>query len=117
MSITRHQEDMRMSQVVCFGPHIETAGQVAHDTTQGIEGQTQQALSAIDALLAEVGASKNHLTRIQIWLADMDDFSAMNGVYEQWLNGIAKPVRACVGSQLVSGGYLIEVQAFAYHAQ
>lgn len=116
MSITRYQESARMSQAVCFGPHIETAGQVAHDTTQGIQGQTQQALAAIDALLAEVGASKEHLTRIQIWLADMDDFSAMNEVYEQWLNGAGKPVRACVGSQLVSGGYLIEVQAFAYRA-
>lgn len=114
MGITRYQESARMSQVVCFGPHIETAGQVASDTTQGIEGQTQQVLDAIDALLAEAGASKENLTRIQIWLADMNDFSAMNGVYEQWLNGVGKPVRACVGSQLASGGYLIEVQAFAY---
>lgn len=105
-----------MAQLVRFGPHAETAGQVAEDTSLDIQGQARQAFAAIDRLLAQAELGKEHLTRIQIWLADMDDFAAMNEVYDAWLEGQPKPVRACVGSQLLSGGYRIEVQAFAYNA-
>jgi enamine deaminase RidA (YjgF/YER057c/UK114 family) len=112
--INRFDESGLMSQVVSFGPFVETAGQVASDPRQNIEGQTRQALASIDKLLDRAGASKSDLTRVQIWLANINDFDTMNSVYRQWLGGVGKPVRACVESKLVSGGYLIEVQAFAY---
>ncbi|MCU1717290.1 RidA family protein [Pseudomonas sp. 5P_3.1_Bac2] len=113
-SITRIKENHLMSQVVRYDHFIETAGQVCADTSLDIQGQTHQVLAQIDQLLSQVGASKQDLTRVQIWLADIDDFAEMNVAYEAWLANCPKPVRACVGSDLVSGGYLIEVQAFAY---
>ena len=39
-------------------------------------------------------------------------FDLVNEVYDAWLQGCAKPVRACVGSAL-GAGYLVEVQVFA----
>ncbi|MNG33341.1 putative aminoacrylate peracid reductase RutC [compost metagenome] len=51
--------------------------------------------------------------RVQIWLADMRDFAAMNEVYDAWVGGELQPARACVGSQLASPDYLIEIQAWA----
>lgn len=112
--ITRLHENERMAQVVTFGRTIETAGQVANDPTQGIKGQAAQVFATLEQLLAQAGANKGDLTRVQMWLADMADFDAMNEVYTQWLADSPKPVRACVGAELVAGGYLIEVQAFAY---
>lgn len=116
-SIVRIKENQLMSQVIRYGDFIETAGQVSADTTLDIQGQTSQTLAQIDQLLSEVGASRQDLTRVQIWLADISDFTQMNSAYEQWLAGGPKPVRACVGSDLVSGGYLVETQAFAYRKQ
>lgn len=112
--INRFEENELMAQVISYGPHVETAGQVAMDPSQDIEGQTHQVLAAIDLLLDRACATKDDLTRVQIWLANIDDFEAMNSVYRQWLGGVGKPIRACVESKLASGEYLIEVQAFAY---
>ncbi|PVZ41185.1 RidA family protein [Pseudomonas sp. CC120222-01a] len=112
--IERKLENELMAQVVSFGHTVETAGQVADDISKDVKGQAAEAFAKIDHLLSQVGASKQDLTRIQMWLADMKDFDHMNEVYAQWLAGSGKPVRACVGAELVAGGYLIEVQAFAY---
>lgn len=114
--VHRFDESDLMAQLVSYGPFLETAGQVASDPTQDIQGQTRQCLASIERVLALGGATKSDLTRIQIWLANIDDFDAMNVVYREWLDGLPKPGRACVGSALVAGGYLIEVQAFAYRA-
>ncbi|EOZ7212796.1 Rid family hydrolase, partial [Campylobacter jejuni] len=46
-----------------------------------------------------------------IWLANMQDFDAMNETYDAWIKNYPKPVRACVGSALAEG-YLVEIQAF-----
>ena len=104
-------EDKRMSQIVSYNGFFETAGQVSKKDT--IRAQTKEALDKIDDLLQRVGADKTHITRIQIWLNDMNDFESMNEVYEEWLKDYPKPVRACVGATLVSG-YKIEIQAFGY---
>lgn len=103
-----------MSQVIKYGDKIETSGQVADDPSADIRGQTEQVLAKISQLLKYCHADESQLVRIQIWLADIDDFTAMNEVYEKWLCHTTKPVRACIESTLVSGGYKIEVQAFAW---
>ena len=112
--IERKFENNLMSQMVSFGKVIETAGQVSDDLSLDLKGQTENVLQKINQLLAEVGANPSHLTRIQIWMKDISYFEEMNQVYEQWLLGHAKPVRACVESKLADERYLIEIQAFAY---
>lgn len=114
--IIRKIENQLMAQVVRYDAFIETAGQVASDVSLNLQGQTAQALAKIDHLLAQVGASKRDLTRVQIWLADIEGFDVMNEVYADWLQDCPKPVRACVGSALVAGGYRIEIQAFAFRS-
>ena len=111
--ITRKYENNLMSQVIRFGSFVETAGQVSDDLSANIQEQTKNILEKIEILLSEVGANKNNLTRIQIWMSDISQFDAMNSIYEKWLENNNKPVRACVESKLAST-YLIEIQAFAY---
>ena len=50
--ITRIDSGPRMSQAVCFGGLVHTAGQVAiHAVDEDVQGQTRAVLEAIDGLL------------------------------------------------------------------
>lgn len=110
--ITRFRVGERMSLAVSYRGLFETAGVVASDLQEDVQGQLRQALSTIDRLMAEAGVGKDQLTRVQLWLADYRHFDQANEVYDAWLQGCAKPVRACVGADL-GNGYLVEVQVFA----
>ncbi|WP_251702262.1 Rid family hydrolase [Metapseudomonas boanensis] len=110
--IERFDEGNRMSMAVRYGRHFETAGVVAEDLTLGVQQQARQALAAIDTLMARAGVTKDDLIRVQIWIADYAHFDLVNEVYDHWLEGHRKPVRACVESRL--GGCLIEIQVFGY---
>ncbi|WP_201192403.1 RidA family protein [Pseudomonas fluorescens] len=108
--IERINPGPRASQLVLVDGRIETSGIVAL-APGDIATQTRCVLAQLEQWLAEVGAGKNHLTRLQIWLADMGEFSAMNEVYDAWV-GDQPPVRACVGAALAAPEYRIEIQAF-----
>ena len=111
--ITRIDASPRASKLVIAGHRIETSGLVANDCAAGIAGQTRDVLAQLDALLAKAGVGREGLLRVQIWLADMQDFAAMNEVYDAWVGGVLQPARACVGAQLASPDYRIEIQAWA----
>lgn len=110
----RLRENNLMCQVIRYGNFIETAGQVATNPAMRLEDQAKQALESVSRLLEEAGASLDDLVRVQVWLADINQFDQFNMIYQEWLQGRPKPVRACVESNLVAGGYLVEIQAFAY---
>lgn len=110
--IKRYEENHLMSQIICYQKCFETAGQIAKNPKADIQAQTRQALDSIDFLLEKIGVEKSNLTRIQMWMADISQFDLMNAIYQKWLEGYPKPVRACVQSGLIAGGYLIEIQAF-----
>lgn len=101
----------RASQLVLVNGRIETSGIVALAPQQAIAEQTRCVLQQLEQWLAQVGAGKANLTRMQIWLADMSEFDAMNNVYDAWV-GDQPPVRACVGAALATPQYRIEIQAF-----
>ncbi|WP_434772345.1 RidA family protein [Pseudomonas entomophila] len=109
--IERIKPGPRASQMVLVNGRIETSGIVAEAPQGTIAEQTQCVLAQLERWLSEVGAGKKHISRIQIWLANMEDFAAMNAVYDAWV-GDEPPVRACVGAQLAAPEYLIEIQAF-----
>ncbi|EAL9347589.1 RidA family protein [Campylobacter jejuni] len=109
--IKRFDECDRMSQIIVFDKYFKTAGQVAFESSGDIKKQTKEALAELDALFEKIGANKGDLIQIQIWLANMQDFDAMNEIYDAWIKNYPKPVRACVGSALAEG-YLVEIQAF-----
>jgi 2-iminobutanoate/2-iminopropanoate deaminase len=63
------------------------SGQVGFDPSTGalvdggITAQTEQVMRNIGSLLAAAGASFSHVVRTTVFLADMDEFAAMNAVY------------------------------------
>ena len=114
MTIERKHVGTRMSQVVIHGDTVYLAGQVARDKPGASAAeQTENILELIDGLLAEAGSDKTKLLRATIWLANMDDFGAMNGVWDAWVPEGHAPVRACVESRLASPDFTVEIGIIA----
>lgn len=111
--IKRYNQNNRLSQLVISKGYFESAGQVSENHHLNTAGQTKEILAKIDSLLDLINANKSNITRVQIWLNDMNDFDEMNAVYEKWLEKSPKPARACVGSTLANG-YKVEIQVFGY---
>lgn len=99
----------RLSEMAVFTGTVYLAGQVAADETQDIRGQTAQVLAAVDRLLAEAGTDRAHILMAQIFLADMDDFGAMNEVWDDWVAPGDAPPRATVQAKLARAQWKIEV--------
>lgn len=112
--IQRLHINTRASQIVIHERRVETAGIVAKNPHEkDITEQTKCVFNQLEKLLSDAGSHKNRILRVQIWLGNMEDFDAMNNVYDEWVSEIEKPVRACVGAQLAQLEYLIEIQATA----
>lgn len=112
MTIERLQSGARMSQAVIHGDTVYLSGQVG-EAGASVTDQTKQALAAVDAMLKEAGTDKSKLLQVTVWLANMDDFAAMNAVYDQWIDPANPPTRACGESRLATPDYRVEVIAVA----
>ena len=114
MTIERKHVGTRMSQVVVHGDTVYLAGHVALDKPGASAAeQTANILERIDGLLTEAGSDKTKLLRATIWLASMDDFGEMNGVWDAWVPEGHAPVRACVESRLASPDFTVEIGIIA----
>jgi enamine deaminase RidA (YjgF/YER057c/UK114 family) len=107
--IQRFDVGARMSEMAVHNGVVYLAGQVATDGTADAAGQTQQVLAAIDALLVRAGSDKSRILRAQIFLADIADFPAMNGVWDQWVVAGHTPPRATVQAALARPEWKVEI--------
>ena len=77
-----------------------------------IEAQTHQCLKNIQAILTEAGYTLENVVQCGIFLADMNDFSAVNAVYGEYFSA-HKPARACVQVARLPRDAKIEIEAIA----
>ena len=108
MTIERLHSGPRMSQAVIHNGLVYLAGQIGAPG-EDIVAQTWAVLGKIDALLAEAGTDKSHVLTATIWLADMSDFGAMNGIWDQWVGGANAPARATGEVKLATPDYRVEI--------
>ena len=107
--VQRFDVGARMSEMAMHNGMVWLAGQVAADGAAGVEGQTQQVLAQIDALLARAGSDRSKIVMAQIYLADIADFAAMNAVWDGWVTAGQTPPRATVQAQLARPEWKIEI--------
>jgi len=107
--IQRFDVGQRLSEMAVHNGVAYLAGQVPEDGTQDIRGQTRQVLAAIDALLARAGTDKSRILMAQIFLCDLDDFPAMNEVWDAWVASGDAPPRATVQAKLAKPEWKIEI--------
>uniref|UniRef100_UPI002869F3BA Rid family hydrolase n=1 Tax=Methylibium sp. TaxID=2067992 RepID=UPI002869F3BA len=55
------------------------------------------------------GSSKSKLLRVEIFLADLADFAALNELWEAWLPSGAAPARATVQAALARPAWKVEL--------
>ena len=111
--IDRLGQEARLSGAVVHAGTVYLAGQVAENTALDAEGQTADVLRQIDALLEEAGTDKRHLLTVQVFLADMADFAAMNRAWDGWLDRGHKPARATVQAKLADPAWRVEITGVA----
>jgi 2-iminobutanoate/2-iminopropanoate deaminase len=106
------------SQMVRFGDLLFSSGQIAADpaTSQlvgdDIASQTEQAMRNLRTLLEGAGSRLENILTTTIYLADLEDWPAMNEVYARHVGG-APPARAAVQVGLPAG-ILIEIVVTAH---
>ena len=113
-TITRLHTQTRMSKTVIHGDTIYLCGQTSGGSEAStMAEQTQEALSRVDTLLAEVGSSKAHLLSALIHINDMADFAEMNAVWDAWLPEGCAPARTTVQAALARPELQFEVTVVA----
>ena len=109
MGIKRLHVGKRLSEVVIHNETVYLAGQIAEDTSQGIEGQMREVLGHVDRLLGEADSDKTCILSCQIFISSMDNFPGMNSVWDEWVAQGHTPPRATVEAKLANPACLVEV--------
>jgi enamine deaminase RidA (YjgF/YER057c/UK114 family) len=109
MDIQRLHVGKMLSEVAIHNGTIYLAGQIAEDTTRDIAGQTREVLGHIDRLLDEAGSDKTRILMCQIFITDLQNFNAMNAVWNEWVADGHSPPRATVQASLAKPELLIEM--------
>ena len=101
------------SQAIQVNNTLYLAGQIALDPTTrkivsgGIKEQTIRVMENLGAVLNEAGFNFDDVVQSQVFIADMNDYKAMNEVYAEYFKN-APPARAAVQTVLFPGA-LIEI--------
>ena len=106
------------SPAVRAGNLLFISGQVPFDPQTGtlvtgdIQTQTDRVMRNLEALLKAAGASFEHVVRTTVFLADMNDFTAMNETYAKFVKE-PFPARSTVQVARLPRNARIEIDAIA----
>ncbi|MGI8587365.1 MAG: RidA family protein [Chloroflexia bacterium] len=106
------------SQAIVAGGLVFCSGQVAIDpaTNRLIDGdisaQTRRVLDNLDAVLRAAGSSLSDAVKTSVFLANFDDFTAMNEAYASYF-GDTPPARSTVEVGALPRNALVEIDCIA----
>ncbi len=114
MNITRNNTTARSSRSVIYNGVAYLSGQVAADPEADIQEQTRSTLAKIDAILTEIGSSRENILSATIYLRDIaNHFALMNEVWNAWVPEGHAPARACVEAHMARSALLVEISIVA----
>ncbi len=106
--------------IAVSGQLVFVAGQIPLNPNTGevvgekdIVLQTEQVMANLEAVVAAAGAKTEDIVKTTVFLADMNDFAAMNGVYAQYFDAETAPARACVEVSRLPKDVLVEIECIA----
>ena len=106
------------SQAIKVGGLVFVSGQLPIDPATGafaeggIKELTRQSLTNMKAILEEAGTSMANVLKTTVFLADMNDFAAMNEVYAEFF-AAPFPARSAVAVKTLPKGALVEIECIA----
>ena len=105
------------SQAIEIDNTLYLAGQIGLDPASGklvdggIEKQTDRVMKNLQAVLDAAGYTFDNVVQTQVFVADLNDYKAMNDVYAKYFSD-APPTRAAVQAVLPRGA-LVEIMMVA----
>lgn len=105
------------SQAVKANGLLFTSGQIAINPATGeveattIEEQTHQVCENLKNVVEAAGITLDKVIKTTCFLANMEDFSAFNGIYGEYFS--SKPARSCVAVKQLPKNVLVEVEVIA----
>jgi 2-iminobutanoate/2-iminopropanoate deaminase len=106
------------SQAIQAGSLLFLSGQIPLDpeTGQMVEGdiaaQTHRVFKNLKAVLEAAGATLDHVVRTTVYVADMNDFAAINEVYGTYFSSPA-PARATIQAARLPKDARVEIDLIA----
>jgi 2-iminobutanoate/2-iminopropanoate deaminase len=106
------------SQAIKAGGMVFCSGQIPIDPSTGgfsaddVAGQTEQVIRNLEAVLRAAGSGLSNVIKTTVFLADMEDFAAMNEVYSRFFNE-NKPARATVQAARLPKDARVEIDCIA----
>ena len=105
------------SQAILAGNTLYSSGHLGLDPVtgalpEGVEAQTRQSLSNVQAVLDEAGFSKTDVVKTTVFIRNMGDFAAINAIYADFF-GSHRPARSCVGVARLPKDGLVEIEFVA----
>jgi 2-iminobutanoate/2-iminopropanoate deaminase len=106
------------SQAVRVSDLLFCSGQIALDPATGtmknatLDEETRQVLTNLSQVLVAGGAMLDTTVKTTIFLTDMNDFAAVNAIYDEFF-GTAKPARSTIAVAALPKGARIEIEAIA----
>jgi enamine deaminase RidA (YjgF/YER057c/UK114 family) len=112
VTIKRIDAEARWSDAVIHNQTLYYTG-VPENLEADAEAQTANTLAQIDAVLAKQGSDKTRILDATIFLANSDDFAAMNRAWDAWVVAGHAPVRCTVQATLMNPQYRVEIKIIA----
>ena len=106
------------SQALRAGGFIWCSGQIPIDPATNsiaattIEDQTRQSITNLKNVLEAAGSSLANVVKTTVFIKDMNDFAALNGVYAEMF-GDTKPARSCVEVARLPKDVKVEIECVA----
>ena len=105
------------SQGIAASETVYVSGQLPLDPATGafpatIEEQTRKSLENCKAVLEASGATMENVIKTTVFLSDMNNFAAMNGVYATFFAG-DYPARSAVEVARLPKDALVEIECIA----
>lgn len=106
------------SHAVEAGKFVYLSGQTPIDPNTGkllekdISAQTAQCFQNLFAVLSAGGLTPDDVVKVNVFLTDMNDFSAMNEIYAQQFNP-PYPARSTIGVAALPLGAKLEIEMIA----
>lgn len=113
MSITHLDSGEILSQAVVHGGTVYLCGLTATDRSLDVAGQTREVLAKIDDRLAKCGTDKSQIVAATIYLTEIGLKPAMNEVWKDWLGGLERPTRTCLGGVELEKDVVVEITVTA----
>ena len=106
------------SQAIIANGFVFLSGQIPLDPAKmqivegGIEAQTEQVFANIKAVLEAAGSSLAQVVKTTVFIADMNDFAAMNEIYAAHF-GEARPARSTIQAARLPRDVKVEIEVVA----